>query len=379
MRATIAVVGTGGLARAVCYSLAAVITAASGLRRVVVIGRRAERVGQLCFVAGARVACGGGAVRFEPATGEVEAVLAGVPDLAGVIVCASSQSPWERLSSPSAWTDLMQRAGFGLTLPFQAELAARAGRALAGRSPRPWLVNACFPDAVNPLLAALGVPVLCGIGNIALLAASAQAELGLPDQSRLRMLAHHLHLHAPAAGEPEALAWLDGEPVDAAPLLAAQRAAERTELNHVTGHAAALLLTSLLDGEAAVPTHMPTHVPTHLPGPLGLPGGYPVTVRGTELHLRLPPGVSLAEAVEFNQRAALADGAAVEAGHVRFGPAAAEELGRLAPALADGFPPTELPSATAELQALRARLRARPPARLPDPHSRPTAEQETPV
>jgi hypothetical protein len=367
-RTTIAVVGTGGLSRAVCYSLAAmspaggmatVGTVGSAPGHVVVIGRSLDKARQLCFVANARAALSGRAVTFEPFAGEPETVLSTVR-VAGVLVCASSQSPWERLTRPSAWTDLMDRAGFGLTLPFQAELAARVGRAVAALDPRPWLVNACFPDAVNPLLAALGVPVLCGVGNIALLAASAQAALELPDQRRLRMLAHHVHLHAPAAGEPEALGWLDGEPVDVAALLAGQRAAERTELNQVTGHATALLLADLVGG---------TETATHLPGPLGLPGGYPVTVRGTDLALRLPVGMSRDDAIAFNQRAALADGIVVDGDRIRFGPAAIAELEHLAPALSNGFPVTELPSATAELQALRTRLRAQPRARL--------AEQET--
>ncbi|HET8643129.1 MAG TPA: hypothetical protein VFM37_14430 [Pseudonocardiaceae bacterium] len=362
---------------------------ATGPAHVIVIGRRPDMATQLCFVADARAAAGGRAVTFEPAAGEPVPVLDGVERLDGVLVCASSQSPWERLTRPSAWTGLVRRAGFGLTLPFQAELALRVGRSLAGRKPRPWLVNACFPDAVNPLLAQLGVPVLCGIGNIGLLAASAQAALELPDQRRLRMLAHHLHLHAPAAGEPEALAWLGDEPVDAARLLARQRAVDRTELNHVTGHTAALLLDRLVAGTAAEP------LDTHLPGPLGLPGGYPVSLRGIELDLRLPPGVTRAGAIEFNQRAALADGvvveagtqagtqagaqagtqAGVQAGTVRFGPAAVAELRALAPELAGGFAVTELPSATARLRALRDRLRGQ----ALDRQSSKTAEQETRV
>ena len=349
--ATVAVVGTGGLARSVCYSLA---VAATGPGHVVVIGRSLEKATGLCFVANARAACGGRTLTFEPIAGDPEVVLS-ERAVDGVLVVASSQSPWEGLSRPSAWTDLIRRAGYGLTLPFQAELAARVGRVVAGRA---WMVNACYPDAVNPLLAALGVPVLCGVGNVALLAASAQAALGLPDQRRLRLIAHHVHLHTPAAGEPEALAWLDDRPIDAARLLAEQRAADRIELNHITGHAAALLMADLL-GDA--------EVATHLPGPLGLPGGYPVTARGTELVLRLPSGMSRDRAVEFNQRAALADGAVVDGDRVRFGPAATAELERFAPAVAAGFPVAELSSATAELGAVRAERR------------RKAAEQEAPV
>lgn len=351
----IVVIGTGALARSTCYSLA---TACSVPARVDVVGRDPGRIDEVCYVAGARAAVTGRPVRFVPGTGDLEAALT-APDLDGVLVCASTQSPWERRTEPSAWTALLGRAGFGLTLPFQAELALPAGRLLAARTPRPWLLNACFPDAVNPLLAALGVPVLAGIGNVGLLAASAQAALGLPDQSRLRLVAHHVHLHAPAPGAAEALAWVDDEPVaDPGSLLAAQRATDRAELNHVTGHTAALLITALLAG---------TPLDTHLPGPHGLPGGYPVRLHGTTLTLRLPPGLDEPSVVAFNERAALADGVTVDrdpGGWVRFAPAASAELAELAPDLAAGFPVADLDSATAELGALRDRLRAEPAGRL---------------
>ncbi|MFC4857838.1 hypothetical protein [Actinophytocola glycyrrhizae] len=350
-------VGTGALARSICYSLAVLCAVPV---RVEVSGRDQRRAEEVCFVAGTRAVTAGRPVRFVPHVGDLESVLA-APDLDGVLVCASSQSPWEATTRPSAWTALLRRAGFGLALPFQAEAALRAGRLLATRTPRPWLLNGCFPDAVNPLLAALGVPVLAGFGNVGLLAASAQAALGLPDQSRLRLLAHHVHLHAPATGVAEALAWVDDEPVaDPGALLAAQRATDRAELNQITGHTAALLLTALLAG---------TPLDTHLPGPHGRPGGYPVRLHGTDLTLRLPPGLGEPQVVAFNERAAMADGVTVDratggGGRVRFGPAAAEELAGLAPDLAAGFPVGDLDSATAELGALRDRLRAEPAGRL---------------
>ncbi|MBB5958247.1 hypothetical protein FHS29_004855 [Saccharothrix tamanrassetensis] len=338
----IAVIGTGDLARAVCYSLAAVATTSV---EVVVVGRSAEKTGQLCYIASARAAAvGRTGVAFTPFVGDVEQPVA---DVDGALVCASSQSPWERLTAPSAWTALVGRAGFGITLPFQAELALRVGRALPERS---WLVNGCFPDAVNPLLAALGVPVLCGVGNIALLAASAQAALGLPDQARLRMLAHHVHLHEPAERAEEVRAWCDDEPISApGDLLIAQRRAERTELNQIGGFAAAVLLDAVLSG---------TPIETNLPGPLGLPGGYPVRVSGPAIELRLPAGVSRADAIAFNQRAAAADGVVVDGDRVVFGPALAEFL----PEAAEGFDIGDLDGVTARLYALRDRLRGEPPA-----------------
>ncbi|RJL21440.1 potassium transporter TrkA [Bailinhaonella thermotolerans] len=345
---TLVVIGTGGLARGLCYALA--VTAGAPLD-VVVVGRSPERAAEVCYVASARAALAGAPVTFRPRAtdlsgGDALAELLSALAPAGLVLAASSQSPWERATAPSAWTALVQRAGFGLTLPFQAESALRAGRALAAARPGAWFLNGCFPDAVNPILAAAGVPVLSGIGNAGLMAAGIQAALGLPDQRDLRVLAHHVHLHAPHGDCEEARAWVGGEPVPGVgSLLAAQRAADRAELNHVTGLAAAVVVRGLLTGEE-------TH--TSLPGPLGLPGGYPVLLRGGRLELRLPAGLDLAGAVAFNQRAAAYDGVVVDGDRVRFTEPAAPELPR-------EFTVAEIEPVTGLFHEFRARLRERSP------------------
>jgi hypothetical protein len=396
------VIGTGRLARVVCYSLAVLHP---GALRVVVIGRRLGAAVEVCHVASARAAATGrgATVRFDPRAAEGGslddlATLATLVDLAdrgdgespaGVLLCASTQSPWERLAAPSAWTALVERAGFGITVPFQAELALAVG----ARVPRDaWLVNACLPDAVNAVLAASGVPVLCGVGNVGLLAAGLQTALGLPDQRRLRVLAHHVHLHEPANAEDEAMAWCDDEPIEVGALLATQRATSRPELNQVTGLTAALLVSALLSG---------TELQTSLPGPLGLPGGYPVRLKASEdasedaaadaadaadartdaadartdaatdvettrrLELRLPPGMAVADAVARNQRWALADGAMVDGQRVEFSDLASAELSRLAPELAGGFELADLDAVTRRMHELREQLRRNPPAANP--------------
>ncbi|SDL05920.1 hypothetical protein SAMN05421874_11523 [Nonomuraea maritima] len=348
--ASLVVIGTGGLARAITYALAVI----SHPIRVTVVGRDPTKAAEICYVSSTRAAVSGTSAEFHPVAVDLaradaltDALAAAAPD--GVLLAASSQSPWEARTSPSAWTALVQHAGFGLTLPFQADSALRVGRALAATGTDAWFVNACFPDAVNPVLSASGVPVLCGVGNAGLLAASLQAALGLPDQRDLRVLAHHVHLYTPSSPEDEALAWHGDRPLTrVSTLLAAQRAAGRAELNHVTGLTAARLLSGLLSG---------AEIDTNLPGPLGLPGGYPVRLSPGRLDLRLPPGVDRAEAVAFNQRAALRDGVVVDGGRVTFGPAAQEQLARPAPELADGFPVADLAPAGEVLGRLRERLR----------------------
>lgn len=355
--ARVVVVGSGSLARAVCFSMA---TSASPLA-VHVVARSAAATRELCHLANTRAAVGGGRARFDCTPTD----LGTVPELASVLAslapaaligCASHHSPWERVHSPSAWTELIDRAGFGATLPLQAAVPVTVSRALAQASPSSMHLNACYPDAVNPLLAALRLPVLCGVGNAGLIAATLQAELGLRDQRELRVLAHHHHLNAPEDPADEARAWLRGRPLGrVGALLAGQRAASRSLLNEVTGLTAARLIGDLLAG---------TETATSLPGPLGLAGGYPVRIVDRRVELNLPAGLGREEAVAWNQRMAWLDGVCVlPSGDVRFSSAVRRELGAHLPDVAAGYHVTENAECCRQLLELRRRLRS--PTRAP--------------
>jgi hypothetical protein len=365
---TVAVIGSGSLASAVCRSLALCAPVAGhtlaapggpgSAIEVLVLARDPAAAATACLIAGSLASLAHRPVSFRSGRADL-ADPAGLQQVlraagpAGLILCASYQSPWERLRAPSAWTAALAGAGLGLSLPLQAVPAIMAGRALAQACPHAWFINTCFPDAVNPVLAHLGVPVACGAGNVAMLAAALQQGLGQPDGGRVKVVAHHAHLHEPADPADEAWAWLDDQPMTGlAAALSPVRAAPRQRLVEIAGASAARLASALLAG---------TRLEASAPGPLGLPGGYPVRIEDGTVSLRLPPGCTAAEAIAFNQRAALRDGAVVEAGTVRFGPAARDVLGRELPALADGFPVSDITSACDRLLELRARLRARPP------------------
>ncbi len=347
-RPAVCIVGTGSLGRSICYSIAASWRKSA---KVVVVGRDPAQAAEVTYVAAARAALGAVPVHFESAAND----LTDTTDLLGrlrpaiVVMCASVQSPWERSDGASAWTNLVARAGFGLTLPLQARLVIRLAEAIKRVCPDALLVNACYPDAVNSVLAALGLPVHCGIGNAAILAASLQASFGLTDQTDLRVLAHHAHLHAPSREDDDARAWLGDKPVlDVTRRLIAERACNRRELNRVTGYAAARLLECLLAGASLA---------TSVPGPAGRPGGYPVSLGGRRIELRLPKDVTEAEAVEWNQRAALHDGVQVRAGDVVFAPAVEKALRPYLPDRAAGFPVAKIDEVGSELLSLRQRLR----------------------
>ena len=271
-----------------------------------------------------------------------------------VVVCAAStQSPYEKLTRRSGWTDLIAQAGFGVTLPFQAAIALRLARAIASVHPATLLINACFPDAVNPLIAALGLPVHCGIGNVATVAAALQTALGRLDQRDLAVLGHHVHLAEPADPAEDVLAWQGGVSLTGVPaLLAPYRALPRLELNAIAGHAAARLLVDLLSGK---------EIRTNLPGPLGLPGGYPVRLAGSRITLNLPAEVSRADAVDWNLRAGRRDGVEVADGRVGYPSWAAAVLEEFLPEYAGGWPVTALDAASVAFSTLRQQLRQTQP------------------
>jgi hypothetical protein len=345
MNRRIVVVGSGSFARSVSYALAAELRTPAD---VLVLARDPDKAAEVAFVAAARAGVSGVPASFGSAAlvpDRLDDVLGAVrPEV--LVHCVSHHSPWEGRVAPSDWTRLVGAAGFGVTLPLQAALALDVAESLARVAPDCLLVNACFPDAVNPVLHALDVPVFCGVGNIATIAASLRATV---PAGELLLLAHHAHLHAPDDPADEARVWLDGvESADVGALLAPMRSAARAELNQVGGHAAAKLAADLLTEPA---------VDTHLPGPGGMPGGYPVRVTGTKLELRLPPGMDAEAAVAWNQRMAAHDGVVVEGGRVTFPPRTAEVLAAHLPALAGGYPVHDIRAACAELLELRARLR----------------------
>ena len=350
MDATILIVGSGSLARAISYSLALLLSRAY---RVIICARSRKQLNEIVYVSRAKAASIQSpvifdSVEFEAESGDAGRLLSSIqPDV--VVNCASYYSPWEGIHQPSPWTQLLRNAGFGFTLPLQAAFAIKFAKAVAGHSWPVLFINGCYPDAVNPLLRALDLPVFCGVGNISLLAATLRASLGLAPQQRLQVMAHHLHLYTPKPGVDEAQAWVDGKRCgNVGSLLVGQRTSAGLEVNKVIGCTGAVLLRDILDGR---------DVETHVPGPFGLPGGYPVRVAGTRMELNLPSDLSEQEAIAWNEKIAIADGVKIHPdGYVEFGEATKHALKQYLPHIAEGFRANEIDKITRSMLELRAKL-----------------------
>ncbi|PYP83670.1 MAG: hypothetical protein DMG65_23895 [Candidatus Angelobacter sp. Gp1-AA117] len=350
MNATILILGGGSLARAISYSLALLLDQP---HRVIVCARSREQLNEIVYVSRANAASVQSPVKFDSVefaaeSGDAGGLLSSLqPDV--IVNCASYYFPWDGIHRPSSWTYLLRNAGLGFTLPLQAPFAIKFAQAVAAHSRPVLFINGCYPDAVNPLLRALDLPVFCGIGNIAVVAASLRSALALTPQQRLQVMAHHLHLRAPKPGVEEAQAWVDGKRCEnVSGLLESQRTSSGLEVNKAIGSTAAVLLRDIVDGRA---------VETHVPGPFGFPGGYPVRVAGARMELNLPSDLSENEAIAWNERIALADGVKVfSSGNVEFGEETRRALRQYLPQISGGFHASEIDKVTQSMLELRDRL-----------------------
>ena len=350
-RADILLLGSGAFAARIAFDLAA---AARHPTRVVIAGRNAERLAWLRTAANARSVIFGSPARFETEIADLaqpevpEEVLRRLRP--GVVVQVASAQPGNVIAAEDAWARLVEEGGLSATAVFQATLSAGIARAVQDAWPSAHLVNCCFPDVVNPMLVALGLPVTCGTGNVGILANAFAGVAG----ERVRVLAHYQNLaiwrQPPGARHGAApRVWLGD-----------------VEVGDVFGRFQEVQLTvvSALDISGAVGVPMMLAMAHgyewagHVPGPFGLPGGYPVQWDGGTLALDLPAGVSREDAVGWNGAFEAANGIVLEGTLVRY-------TGRLLAALrgcdadvAEGFDLRDLEAASRSMQALRTRLHA---------------------
>ncbi|MEV8634463.1 hypothetical protein AB0395_22680 [Streptosporangium sp. NPDC051023] len=352
----VVLMGTGAFAGALARAFA---QRATGQAVVHVVSRDPGRARDLCTLANAHATLAGTRARFsphrlDPAGGDDLRPLLAETRPRVLAVCASDQSPSEARTAPSAWTDLLRRAGFGVTLPLQAALALRAASASADVDEGTAVINACFPDVVNAVVQAAGVPVLCGLGNVSTLAVVLRDVLRLREESRLKLLAHHAHLHAPPTPGEDALAWLDDRPLAVLPeALEQARSQPRAHLNEIGAAAGAAVLDTVV--------HETNYYVGHVPGPHGRPGGYPVTITGRSLALRLPPGMSERQAIAWNHARSDLDGVTVDQhGKAHLTPAALRVLRDHWPDVPTTFGPQDLDDLRAQQLRLRRHLRDLP-------------------
>jgi hypothetical protein len=355
-RADILIFGTGHFAGRIALDLAAT---ASDPATVVIAGRNRDRLNWLRTAGNARAALFGRPARFvsrEVDLSVTDAAAAAIVDVQPTVVvqAASFQTGNVISDQHNAWTQLVAEGGLSATAVLQAPLSIEVARAVKAMRPQAYFINCCFPDVVNPLIAALHLPITSGVGNIAILSNAFAGVLG--DAGRLKVLAHYQNL-APWRRPPKARAgpcprvWIDDE-----------------EIADVYGHFASVQLTR----EPAIEISGPSGVPMllamaaggdwsgHMPGPNGLPGGYPVKFAARQLDLSLPANLTREEAIAWNLSYEEESGVVVNPeGDATYTGVLRERLAAFSPAIASGFNVRDIGDACRAMSDLRWRLQSR--------------------
>jgi hypothetical protein len=355
----ILIFGTGSFAQRIACDLAATAAAPT---RLAIAGRNRVRLDWIHTAALARAHMFSRPV--EVATFPIELA---APDGAGellaicrpavVVQAASFQSGSVIATGGSAWTHLVAEGGLSATAVFQSVLTSRIARALAQASPHSRLINCCFPDVANGIVAAMGLPIACGIGNIAILAHAFAGMLEVEPRPGLQMLCHYQNLAAWRRPPDERRGaaprvWLNGTEIDCvfSRFQGVQLTPEPViDISGASGVTLMLAMAHRRDWRG------------HVPGPGGLPGGYPVVLEGGRLDLDLPQGIEAQAAIAWNAGYEAQSGLLVDAAHGR-----ACYTGRLhdllaaeSPTLAAGFTVGDLEPVWQAMCELRDRLLAR--------------------
>ena len=270
-----------------------------------------------------------------------------------VVQAASVQSPSVIHSAATAWGRLVMEGGLSVAAAFQTLLSSRVGKAVAKAMPEAAFINCCYPDVVNAILVAQGVPLACGVGNVAILATMFEGELGIREPGQVRVLAHY-QLLGPWRGPAEERTgraprvWLRGKEITDVYRRFARLKLTREPVIEISGASGVPLMLALAGHGDCV---------GHAPGPEGLPGGYPVKVRGGKLSLDLPTGLGRDEAVAWNASFEEENGMLVDAdGCARYHGRVRDLIAAHSREMAAGFHVNDLESVVRTIGELRARL-----------------------
>jgi hypothetical protein len=355
----ILILGTGPFAQRIACDLAATATEPT---RVAIAGRNAFRLAWILTAARARAEMFARPVAIEGheidlgGSGGLADLLAGLR--AGVVVQAASLQPASVISGAgNAWTRLVAEGGLSATAVFQAVLTSRVARAVAQASPTSHLINCCFPDVANGIVTAMGLPVECGIGNIAILAHAFAGMLEGDPRPKLQMLCHYQNIapwrRTPALRSgPPARVWLDGAEVgDVYARFAAVQLTPEPVVD-ISGASGVTLMLAMAHGR---------NWSGHVPGPMGLPGGYPVALQGGRFGLHLPEGIDRAAAGAWNVQFEAQNGLVIGPdGRARYTGRLHEALKAESPDIAAGFDVADLEQVWRAMSVLRDRMLARP-------------------
>jgi PAS domain-containing protein len=255
---------------------------------------------------------------------------------------------------------LLRDATFGMWLPWHLLPASRLIQAVEAAGVDTVVVNASFPDVVNPAIyGKYGHGPIAGAGNVEICVAQISrymvdvAGVPLDDLDVSLVGSHALLSYGPEVPHHFRLT-VKGRDVtddhDLTAMLHWPKAIEWSRVDEFSLFAASAVknvLALIGDGQTR----------THVSAPGGLPGGYPVRIAAGRIDLDLPEGIDEGTAVALNNRAARWDGIEriEEDGTVVYTNRAAEAMAELGVTTRE-IRFEELPNEAAERSQLYERL-----------------------
>lgn len=350
----ILVTGTGSFAARIVFDIAAT---AKRPVRVRIAGRNRARLEWLTTASNARAKIFDTPARFDSAEADLLSVDATADLLAAakprlIVQAASVQTSSVIAQTGNAWTRLVAEGGLSATAIFQAVISRNVGKAIKATGQNAGLINCSFPDVVNGMLEAMGHPILCGTGNVAILSSVFAGSGVVPDGADLKVLSHYQNLmsfrRSPSErGGETARVWIDNREVQDVFALFAEVKLTPEPVIDISGASGVPLMLAYVAGE---------RWRGHVPGPNGLPGGYPVVLEAGELKLDLPPELGRDAAIAWNEVFERRSGLIVEGGRVIYTGRLRERLEAFDPALAIGFDLADFDVAYAATSRLRDEL-----------------------
>lgn len=281
----------------------------------VVLGRNEESTVRLCNLVALSCAQLGQYIAIKP----VIADLTDIPKVTRVlreeapdmlVNCASLQS-WRVITGlPRLSFEQLDQAQFGPWLPMHLTLMHCLMQAVKASGISARTVNAAFPDAVNPILARVGLAPDIGVGNVANLIPATQLSIArllecAPADVQVQLYTQHYFSHyVPRGGLPPRASYrLLYEVRDRPPVTHLSDAeifstvkSEFRRLGGIDGQfLTACSAVTVIEG-----LFSPTPVWAHAPGPLGLPGGYPVKLHEGRIDVQFSEACPQDEAVRIN-------------------------------------------------------------------------------
>ena len=229
-----------------------------------------------------------------------------------IVFCAVTLQPWMAIAKlPSPYYERLHQAQLGPWLPFHLTLVYKLMLAIQKTGLSPKIINATYPDVINPALSKIGLAPTTGVGhlsnNIPALGKSVALKIGEPlEHIEIRFIAHqHLSYRISRQGNAghtpfhltvllrghDITELLDMQTIFE-PLSTTYKRLGGSVGNLMTAASAAVVFDGMVNDTGQI---------THAPGPNGLPGGYPVKVTREGVEVILPHNVTMEQAISINE------------------------------------------------------------------------------